>query len=708
MSDPSPTLPSPTKRALLVGIDAYQTSPKIPTLEGCVNDAQLVQSILLEQFGFSPGNVTLLTNDQATRDGILAAFDALVAATGTDDIVVFYYAGHGSQMTDREGDEASGLDNTIMPTDSEGWSGVNRDITDDEIHLRLKALGAKTSFTTLIVDACHSGTITRDAFGEASRGVPADRRPISELPPSPIPKEATRSVGGAAGERGPSGWMPLADQYVLIAGCRDEELAKEHRPPEGEGKIVHGALTYFLGQELRRATSGTSYRDVFERAAARVTGTYPTQHPQMEGRVDRAVFGVTDLTPMQFARVESRTGDRVTLTAGAAHGMTVESVWTVYPQGTKHGGEAAALGTIEITSVRAVRADARITSEASPGAIGADTRAVETTHAYGTLRLRVQLDASVAAAEARGVAPARSLREAVAESRLLEMVNIDSAAAVRVYLIEPRTAVKDGDPAPQLGPVGAPVWAVIGTDGQLQMPPKALDEFLDVCANLEKLARYRQALDLENPNSSSALRGKFELNLLRHAPDGSWVVAEPETAGGLPVYRDGDEIAFEIKSRHDAKAYVSLLDFSPTGAISLIFPAPNATDQVTPTVRFQIGTRPGDDAFSVSYPSAFPFGDGGPVDALETVKLFVTTTDAGFSFLEQSGMRAVRSRSGPLQMLWETATGAAEVRDIVRKTMPVDTEDWTTLVRPFVIRRKATVTAPVSVKAVAATAALPA
>jgi len=131
---------------------------------------------------------------------------------------------------------------------------------------------------------------------------------------------------------------------------------------------------------------------------------------------------------------------------------------------------------------------------------------------------------------------------------------------------------------------------VVTTDGQLQMPPKPLDAFAEVGENLEMLARCRQALDLENPSPTSTLRGKFELELLRRGADGKWVVAQPEVAGGLPVFTDGDDIAFEIKSRHDVNAFVSLLDFSPTGSISLVFPAPNATDQITPTVRFQIGT----------------------------------------------------------------------------------------------------------------------
>lgn len=156
------------KRALLIGIDAY---PHVPPLDGCVNDVRLMRSVLEDTFGFPAGNITLLTNDQATREGILAAFDGLITATGKDDLVVFHYAGHGSQMTDREGDEPSGFDSTITPFDSARAPGDNRDITDDEIHLKLEALGAKTSYTTLVFDACHSGTITRDVFGGKARAV---------------------------------------------------------------------------------------------------------------------------------------------------------------------------------------------------------------------------------------------------------------------------------------------------------------------------------------------------------------------------------------------------------------------------------------------------------------------------------------------------------------------------------------------------------
>jgi len=70
------------------------------------------------------------------------------------------------------------------------------------------------------------------------------------------------------------------------------------------------------------------------------------------------------------------------------------------------------------------------------------------------------------------------------------------------------------------------------------------------------------------------------------------------------------------------------------------------------------------------------------------VKLFVTTTEADFRFLEQKNTRSAGAPKGPLQLLWETATGEGNTRDVKRKTVPVDAEDWTTVVRSFFVRRK--------------------
>jgi hypothetical protein len=167
--------------------------------------------------------------------------------------------------------------------------------------------------------------------------------------------------------------------------------------------------------------------------------------------------------------------------------------------------------------------------------------------------------------------------------------------------------------------------------------------------------------------------------------------ATPERAGGLPVFEEGEAIAFEIASRHEQAAYVNLLDFGPTGSVSLLFPAPGATDQLEAGVGVRIGTRE-DAAFELTFPDDYPFtvGDpGAPLEAVETVKLFVTTTEADFRFLEQDGTRSAGTRAASaLQLLWQSAAGGGGTRDIARRRMSVGLEDWTTVMRPFVLRRR--------------------
>lgn len=661
------------KRALLIGIDKY---PLVGQLDGCVNDVELMQSILQESFGFPQEDMTLLRNEQASRDRILAALDLLVDQTGKDDIVVIHYAGHGSQMTDREGDEPDGMDETIVPFDSGRGRDPNRDITDDEIHVRLVKLGEKTPFTTLIFDSCHSGTITRDVFGMKHRSIPADTRSKRDLPPSPIPGELWPDLRDAT----PTGWMPSGGKYVLIAGCRDEETSFEYRPPEAGPDTAHGALTYFLAQELRRATPGSSYRDVFERAAANVTATNASQHPQTDGSTDREIFGTADLAPMSFIQVKARTGDVVTLAGGAAHGMTVGSEWAVFPQGTKRSEGVDPIGQVRIAAVRAVVSDASIVRENAKGTVGPGGRAVETTHAYGDFSFKVQV---VGAPES---APdVALLRADIEPSRLLALVDEATPASARIYLIAPRDRVTAADPVPQLGELKTPTWVVVSTDGDLMMAPRQREAFGEIVPNLEKLARYRAALAVENPDPGSALRGKITLELLRKVGDGRWVVAAAD-AGGQVAFEDGEAIGFLVTNHHDAPVFFTLLDFGLTGRITVLY---GGNEQLRTGAPFVVGGSPASGGFDVWVPDEFPYADnptGSVAEGTETVKLFATVSQTDFGFLAQRGMRSADTLS-PLELLWRTAADGPTTRD-ARPKLPVGGQDWTTVVRSFVVRHR--------------------
>jgi hypothetical protein len=658
------------RHALVIGIDDY---PYISKLQGCVNDALLMRRILEQKFGFSPDNITQLLNEQATREAILRELDALVARVGEDDIVVIQYAGHGSQMTDREGDEPDGLDETIMPYDTEGWRGDNRDISDDEIHLRLLRLSRKTSYTTLIVDACHSGTITRDGFGMRARAMPPDLRPVDQLPPSPITPEMQAEMQRSAGTRGPSGWLPMEDHYVLLAGCRDEEISYEYQVNEGKQPVVHGAMTYFLSEELIRAMPGTTYRDVFERVAAKVNANNGRQHPQMEGRIDREIFGIRDVQPMKFVKVEAREGDVVTLSAGAAHGVTVGSTYTVYPQTSKETRDQDALGTVQITDVGAFESEAQIGDPATVEAIVAGSRAVETEHAWGSFRLGVEV-----VDRTGGETSVESLVRQLEGCPLLELK--EREASLRVYALGPRDRATPEDPVPQLGAIDAPTLAVVDQSGGLLMPPKTLDQAEDVRDNLEKLARYRQLLHLDNPDPGNTLRGRIRFELLRKDSTGGWIVAEPEEAGGHVVYEEGEAIAFRVSSSHDEPLFVTIFDFGLAGQVAQVFPRRHASQKLGAGLSFDVWTQ--------GKPRRVTLKEVGPhVDqGVEAVKLIASETEVELSGLEQEGFRAGPTSAHGLARLFGAAASGGDTRGIEE---PVE-DDWISLTRAFVVRRRRT------------------
>jgi hypothetical protein len=73
---------------------------------------------------------------------------------------------HGAQVPDLNGDEEDGLDETIAPYDTRletenGKRVLRNQVIDDEIDALLKRIPDRN--VTVVTDACHSGTVTRDS-----------------------------------------------------------------------------------------------------------------------------------------------------------------------------------------------------------------------------------------------------------------------------------------------------------------------------------------------------------------------------------------------------------------------------------------------------------------------------------------------------------------------------------------------------------------
>ncbi len=219
------------KRALLIGINNYRA---VPGLQGSVNDVQTMREVLVTRWGFPEANIRVLTDEAATRAGILAALEDLVRTAGPNDTVYFHYSGHGSQVEDQNGDEPDGLDETLVPVD--GRSPGVADILDDELDAIFARL--QTRNAVIVLDSCHSGTATR-GFDIRARSVPQDTR-IDLYKGTGVQTRALVPV--------------MSSHYVVMSAAASTEEALDG-PVEGR---YHGFFTYALARSMSAAPAGAA------------------------------------------------------------------------------------------------------------------------------------------------------------------------------------------------------------------------------------------------------------------------------------------------------------------------------------------------------------------------------------------------------------------------------------------------------------------
>lgn len=286
------------RTALCIGIDDYPTAP----LAGCVNDARAWAGAL-ERLGFETPH--LLLDHQATRVAIVRHLTALVEQSEAGDVIVFQFAGHGTQVPDLDGDERGGdtpgEDEALCPHDY----ASGELLIDDDIRAIFQRLPECVNLTCFF-DCCHSGTITRFAFGRPgaaqpagtrARFIPADRRLIENFANR---RHATLSRGASAG-----GLAAMRD--VVFSACLSSELALESH---GHGDFTRHAL-----QVLGQGTAGVSNAAFAERIT-QAFGPSPRQHAKLYGSDDmRAAALLQPICPSTRAVPAGRRALTTMLTA---------------------------------------------------------------------------------------------------------------------------------------------------------------------------------------------------------------------------------------------------------------------------------------------------------------------------------------------------------------------------------------------------------
>lgn len=634
---------SPARQALVVGINRYSALRPANQLYGCVNDARLMVEVLRGRFGFVDGQIRLLLDGEATQHAILAALDEVLVRVSEDGVVLFHFSGHGSQIEDPWENEGDGWNETLVPCDSGRYGEPSRDIVDDSVAEWLRALNRRTRNVTLIVDACHSGTITRDAFACRVRGIEAVRRGRWRL------RGGSRKVAGGLLAGGPA----AAAGWVLMAAAGDDQSAYESHARDAG--CHHGAFSYELCRELLRPGSEhRTYRDLFELVAPRVSERFAAQRPQLEGERDRLLLAGGAQPTHRFVNLIRATVEGGELAVGAAHGLVAGSTWAICPPGTMvpdpQSTPIAELGIDEVGVVRS-RGGWRVAPAVLPPA---GSRAFELSADYGSMRLAVAVPSRV-----KGYRVGRRLAEAVTSSPLLVEVE-ESEAELSLLLRDHRRAKR---------------WRAVDRSGYDAFPPRA--EIDDFVARLERTARWRQLLRLENPRS--LLSGGVDLIVHLHGEDGPC----PLPAGA--VLSPGDQLSVEIANRTEHQLHVALIDLEADDRVRLVHPPAGADEALSAGRRMFIGRRQGEVLRVVGPPPAVRAHDG---PAVEYLRLFVSTAPTDFSLLTRLGGFVDRATTSRLERLLAHAWNGHAQR-CWSLAAPFAPEDWMATTRVLRVLRSA-------------------
>lgn len=170
-SPPRPAAPgtaaaTPRKYALVVGIGEFESLSREQWLQYTARDAQLVHDYLIDPRGggFARSNVTLLTNQQASRAAIEAAMDRIADNAVAGDLVLLYISSHGTPPNDRGTMQVITYDTRLRPREQAFLTSLS----DDRIAAFAQRLGPAR--LVAVLDTCYSGAAFEKVPGFLATG----------------------------------------------------------------------------------------------------------------------------------------------------------------------------------------------------------------------------------------------------------------------------------------------------------------------------------------------------------------------------------------------------------------------------------------------------------------------------------------------------------------------------------------------------------
>ena len=560
-SDPARGENPGVRRALLVGVQEYPDTQGWPRLRGARADVEALRDVLIERAGFLPGNVRVLLDEQATHSAIDSNFRSLAAQCGAEDLLLFFFAGHGSQLPDQDGDEIDGMDETLIPFDSMTRKGEPNDIRDDVVHEWIAAANQFTPHVVMMFDCCSSGTNVRGDIEDIRRGVPSYQRGLAGVRPAGVPEEGAR---GARALEASAGWIDEPLSYVSLSACRAAESAYEVALSE-EAEEHHGLFSLGLLQEFHADCSGLTYVDFLERVRQRVRAKRPNQTPVIEGplRGNLLLQGRGVWRKPAFD-LQVTSGDLL-LRAGLVHGLSAGAVLAVHAGQPIEDRVSERLGRVRLDQVDGTMAQASW--------IEGPTRAVEAGHVARAFLLE--------AGDVRsrpGYAILVEEQEAEADYVKKMRASLDGTALLRE--VEPRDSVW------WLGLEGAQDarhW-VLHSRSDVRLPvTAAMDDAQELALLTSSMAHLARAHSLRYglPGAGDGSL-EVEVELIRLSESRRELGPVERDAGGVLQMAPGQFFLARLRNRSRVPIFASLTVISPDGSVFVLPLTPTPDDALPP------------------------------------------------------------------------------------------------------------------------------
>jgi hypothetical protein len=253
--------------ALLVAVGQFRDPElKSQQLLGPAVDIDAVEQTLIGQWGFAPGDVHALRDQEATHERILAEISGLEQRTAPGDTILIYFSGHGTS--------ANADNNSFdLPYATGAWVPYDLDFTSlasaqrtlvigrRDLVPRLKRLDDTGRWVVVVSDSCYSGQVVR-SFGQKyshARFLAMNTRDLgvahapaiaARPPPPPYPYQHVVLLSGASdSETGADISSPQALQQAPTIDGKYHGAFTDAFLRLLRGQLLPGAFNYAEGRE---------------------------------------------------------------------------------------------------------------------------------------------------------------------------------------------------------------------------------------------------------------------------------------------------------------------------------------------------------------------------------------------------------------------------------------------------------------------------